>query len=569
MNRFPFLFVITVAGLTFSAVDQSAGQIADFTVYAGAPARSIDVTTAFPDPGVTDAVRMTTVLGNIDIELFGQQTPITVTNFLKYVDQGRYFVFDPTANQTASSFVHRSVPGFVIQGGGYIGTVNPSPTPGSVNNEPQPTQVLPFAAIQNEPVFSNTRGTIAMAKLANNPNSATSEWFINLADNGGSPNNLDTQNGGFTVFGKVVNNGMTAVDAIAALPRLLSSAPFDSLPLRNYTQGNPVKVANFVSIPTFTHIVPLTAMSDNGNVSVAVSGSRVLVSGKNVGTSHVTVTTKDLDGKTASQMFTVTVIAAPGRLVNLSTRMQVGTGDNALIAGFIVRGSGSKRLAVRAIGPSTGLPNPVVNPTLELHDANGTIATNDDWGSAGNKQDVIDVGLAPNSPNESVILTTVPSDTNGLAYTAVMRGASNSTGLGVVEVYDLDSGPGPTLLNISTRGQVGTDPNALIGGFILGGTESKNMLVRAIGPSLTPFGISNALTDPTLELHDGNGGLVDSNDDWVNSPQKTQIQNSGLAPGNAKESAILQLLQPGGYTAIVRGTNSGTGVGSVEVYQLP
>jgi hypothetical protein len=166
-------------------------------------------------------------------------------------------------------------------------------------------------------------------------------------------------------------------------------------------------------------------------------------------------------------------------------------------------------------------------------------------------------------------LTTVPSDTNGIAYSAVMRGAFNSTGLGVVEVYDLDSGPGSTLLNISTRGQVGTDPNALIGGFTLGGTESKNILVRAIGPSLTAFGVPGALTDPTLELHNGNGDLIDSNDDWGNSPQKNQIQSSGLAPGNAKESAVLQLLPAGGYTAIVRGANSGTGVGSVEVYQLP
>jgi hypothetical protein len=125
------------------------------------------------------------------------------------------------------------------------------------------------------------------------------------------------------------------------------------------------------------------------------------------------------------------------------------------------------------------------------------------------------------------------------------------------------------LLNISTRGQVGTDPNALIGGITLGGTESKNILVRAIGPSLTPFGIANALSDPILELHDGNGGLLDSNDDWMNSPQKTDIQNSGLAPSNAKESALLHLLPTGAYTAIVRGTNGGTGVGSVEFYQLP
>src|SRR4051812_42365372 len=189
MNRLPLLFAASLALFTGSAV----AQIADFTVYAGAAAHSVDVTTAFSDPGVTDAVRMTTVLGNIDIELFGKDKPITVANFLKYVDQNRYFFFDSTANQTASTFVHRSVPGFVIQGGGYLGTVNPSPTPGSANNDAQPTQVLTFPAIQNEPGISNKRGTIAMAQSSGNPNSATSQWFINLADNGGPPTNLDIQ----------------------------------------------------------------------------------------------------------------------------------------------------------------------------------------------------------------------------------------------------------------------------------------------------------------------------------------------------------------------------------------
>ena len=575
MNR-TLLFAASLGLLAFSATAQNvppvvSSQIADFTEYAGAPANSIDLSTAFSDPDVSNAVRLTTVLGNIDIALFGQQKPITVANFLKYVDQGRYFLFDPTANQTASVFVHRSVSGFVIQAGGYIGTVNPSPTPGSANNSIQPTQVLAFGPIQNEPGISNKRGTIAMAKLSGDPNSATSEWFINLADNGGSPNNLDTQNGGFTVFGKVVNNGMSVVDSIAAVPRFNGGAPFDSLPLRNYTSPNPVKVPNLVSIPSIDRISPLSfsAQSDNGNVSVPISGTKLLVAGSTVGTAHVTVTATDFDGGTVSQMFTVNVVTAPGRPVNLATRMQVGTGDNALIAGFIMRGSAAKRLAVRAMGPSTGLPGAIVNPTLELHDSSGAmIASNDDWQNNANKQDIIDAGLAPNSPNESVILTTVPSNTNGVAYTAVMRGANNTTGLGVVEVYDLDSGPGSTLLNISTRGQVGTDPNALIGGFTMGGSDSKSILVRAIGPSLTAFGIANALSDPILELRNSNGGLVDSNDDWGTSPQKTQIQNSGLAPSNAKESAVLQTLPAGAYTAIVRGTNSGTGVGSVEIYQL-
>lgn len=585
MNRIPLLFACALGALTLSAAAQNtppvvASQIADFTEYAGAPARSIDLITAFADSDVSDAVRLTTVLGNIDIALFGQQKPITVSNFLKYVDQNRYFLLDPTTNQIASSFVHRSIASFIIQGGGFIGTVAPSPTPGSPADSAKPTQVLAFAPIQNEPGLSNQRGTIAMAQNGSDANSATSQWFINLADNGGPPNNLDIRYtppmgspaGPYTVFGRVVNNTMATVDSIAALPRYNAGAPFDSLPLRNYTQGNFVRVPNLVSVPAIAHISPLTfsAMSDTGNVSVAVSGTKLLVTGNSVGTAHVTVTATDLDGAQVSQMFTVNVIAAPGRLVNLSTRMQVGTGDNALIAGFIMSGVAPKRLAIRAIGPSSGLSDVVVNPTLELHDGSGaTIATNDNWGDAANNQDVSDVGLAPGSSQESVILTTAPSDASGAAYTAIMRGANNSTGLGVVEVYDLDSGPGSTFLNISTRGQVGTDPNALIGGFILGGADSKQILVRAIGPSLTGFGVPGALADPTLELRNAQGGLIDSNDDWMDSPQKTQIQNSGLAPANTKESAVVQTLTAGQYTAVVHGANGGTGVGSVEVYQLP
>jgi cyclophilin family peptidyl-prolyl cis-trans isomerase len=579
MNRISLLSAFAFGTFAFSAAAQNmppvvTSQVADFTEYAGAPPQSIELATAFSDPDVSDAVRLTTVLGNIDIALFGQQKPITVTNFLKYVDQGLLFKPDPTTNQIASSFVHRSVPGFVIQGGGFIGTVDPSAATNPGKDNAQPTQVLSLGPIQNEPGLSNTRGTIAMAQNGTDANSATSQWFINLANNGGAPNNLDIRfnnAGPYTVFGRVVHNGMTVADAIASLPRVNAGAPFDQLPVRNYTSGS-IKVANLVSIPGVTRLSPLTytAMSDNGSVSVALNGTKLLVTGNSVGTAHVTVTATDLDNGQVSQMFTVNVVAAPGRPVNLSTRMQVGTGDNALIAGFIMSGTGSKRLAIRALGPSTGLGGALTNPTLELHDSSGaTLATNDNWGDAANHQDVSDLGLAPGSPTESVILTTVPSNTSGAAYTAITRGAGNTTGLGVVEVYDLDSGPGSTLLNISTRGQVGTDPNALIGGFILGGTESKTILVRAIGPSLTPFGVPNALTDPTLDFFNSQGTPIDSNNDWVDSPQKSQIQNSGLAPTNTKESAIVQLLPAGAYTAVVHGVNGGTGIGSVEVYQLP
>src|SRR5438067_2744219 len=560
---------------TFTAFTQNTppvvtSQIADFTEYAAAPARSLDLTTAFADSDVSAAVRMTTVLGTMGFELFGQTKPITVANFLKYVDQGHYFITGSPTQQLASSFIHRSVTGFVIQGGGYIGTVDPA-DPNKQNVKP--TQVLPFAAIQHEPGISNKRGTIAMAKLAGDPNSATCEWFVNLADNGGAPNNLDTQNGGFTGFGRVANNGMSVADAIAALPDYNAGSPFDSLPLRNYTSPNPVKVQNLVSVPTIARISPLnfSAISDNtAAVDVVVSGTKLLVSGKQIGTAHITVTATDLDGAMVSQQFTVNVVAAPGRLVQLSTRMQVGTGDNALIGGFIMRGPSPKRLMIRGIGPSSGLNGALADPTLELHDGTGAvIASNDNWGDATNKQDIIDTGIAPTSPNESAILITVASDPNNANYTAIVRGVNNTTGLGLVEVYYLDSGPGSTLLNISTRGQVNVDPNALIAGFFVGGTDSKNILVRAIGPSLPPATVPNPLADPILELRNGNGTLIDQNDDWGTSQNKTAIQNSGVAPTNPKESAVLQTLAAGPYTAIVRGVNNGTGVGSVEVYQLP
>lgn len=549
-------------------------QIADFTEYAGAPQRSIDLTTAFADSDVSAAVRLSTVSGEIDLALFGPQKPITVANFLNYVDQGRYFIIDPTNGQLASSFVHRSVPGFIIQGGGYLGTVNPSPSPAPPT---QPTAVLPFPAIQNEPGISNKRGTIAMAQVGSDANSATSQWFINLADNGGAPHNLDIRSnnaGPYTVFGKVVHNTMNAVDLIAGLPLYNggTGGPFESLPVRNYTSPNPLVVANFISIPAISRIPTLTFSVSSNNAAVAdatVSGTKLLVAGHQVGSATLTVTATDFDGATVSQNFTVNVVAAPGRLIQLSTRMLVGTGDNSLIGGFIMSGPSPKRLMIRAIGPSSGLAGALADPVLELHDHTGAlIASNNNWGDAANRQDIVDTTIAPASPNESAILTTLPSDPSFVAYTAVVRGTNNTTGIGLVEIYDLDSGPGSTLLNISTRGRVELDPNALIGGFFLGGTESKRVLVRGIGPSLAGV-VPDFLADPILELHDGNGALLDSNDDWGSSPDQAEIQASGAAPTNSKESAVIKTLPTGPFTAIVRGVNNTTGVGSVELYQLP
>ena len=256
------------------------------------------------------------------------------------------------------------------------------------------------------------------------------------------------------------------------------------------------------------------------------------------------------------------------RLANISTRLQVGVGDDVLIGGFIVRGSPAKRIMIRAIGPSlssSGITNALADPVLELHDQTGAvIATDDDWGDNANQQEIIDTGIAPASPKESVILARLPSDDNGVAYTAVLRGAGDTTGVGLLEVYDLDRGLGPKVLNISTRGRVDVGDNVMIGGLIVAGQGSQRVLIRAIGPSL-PLG--GKLADPTLELHDGNGGLLDVNNNW-RSDHEAEISATGLAPTNDLESAIIANLPPANYTAIVRGLGNTTGVAVVEAYAL-
>lgn len=541
--------------------------IAAFTEFAGAPARSIDLTTTFSDPDASNAVQMAVLLpsstGFFNIALDGQHKPITVANFLNYVNSGRYFTIDPTTHGLASSFIHRSISNFVVQGGGFIGTVSPAQPSLAL-----PTPVPTFSPIQNEPGISNKTGTIAMAKLDGKPNSATSQWFINLANNGGPPANLDTTNGGFTVFGHVTGVGMTVVNAIAAVPIFNIGSPFDSLPLRNYTSGQFIKVSNLVSVAGITVISPLTftASSDHPTVATAtISGKNLLVAPLQPGTAHIMAKATDLDGANVSQTFTVTVMTGPARLANISTRAQVGTGGNVLIGGFVVSGSNSKRILARGIGPSLvphGVTNALSDPTLAILAQNGALLfSNDNWTTAPNKQEITDTGRAPSSSQEPAILTTLAPG----KYTAIVSGVGSTTGVALVEVYDQDSGPGSLLTNLSTRGQVGTGANVMIGGVIV--TDDKTVLVRALGPTLTQFGLANVLADPALELHNAQGALVDSNDNWQTSPQKTQIQATGFAPPNPAEPALYVPLSAGNYTAIVHGVGPApTGTALVEVY---
>lgn len=271
--------------------------------------------------------------------------------------------------------------------------------------------------------------------------------------------------------------------------------------------------------------------------------------------------------------FTAEFAPAPvARLANISTRVQVGGGDDAVIGGFIVSGAAKKRVMIRGIGPSlvtNSVANALPDPILDLHDSAGAlVGSNDDWGDNANAQEIIDTTIAPNSPKESVILTRLPSNDSGIGYTAVLRGATEAAGVALVEVYDLDGGLGSAVLNVSTRGHVDTGENVMIGGFILGGNESKKIIVRAIGPSLANSGVVKPLNDTVLELHNGNGDAIESNNDWKDK-QQTEIQNTGIPPTDDRESAIVAVLPSGSYTAIVRGANGSTGVALVEAYQLP
>jgi hypothetical protein len=253
-----------------------------------------------------------------------------------------------------------------------------------------------------------------------------------------------------------------------------------------------------------------------------------------------------------------------GQPLNIATRMSVQAGDNVLIAGFIVTGpSGStKKVLIRGLGPSLaqfGVPNTLSDPLLELHKSDGTV-TNDNWQQGDTSQ--IPSGFAPSDPREAVIVATLAPGN----YSAVVKGAHGETGVGIAELYDLDSASPAKLANISTRGFINTGDDAMIGGFIVGGTEPAKILVRAIGPTLTDFGVQGALADPTLELHDSNGMTI-SNDDWRET-QESEIIATTIPPNKDREPAILATLVPGNYTAVVRGKNNTTGVGLVEAYNL-
>jgi len=257
--------------------------------------------------------------------------------------------------------------------------------------------------------------------------------------------------------------------------------------------------------------------------------------------------------------------AGAGRLLNIATRLRVGAGENVLIGGFIITGTDPKKVIIRGIGPSLAqfFNGTLDDPTLQLFQGNTPLASNNDWRES--EAEVTATGIPPSHDKESAIVRTLAPG----SYTAILGGNGGSTGIGVVEVYDLDQNANSKLANIASRGFVDIGDNVMIGGLIVGPADgaSAKVVVRAMGPSLESFGIAGALQDPTLDLVNSNGVVLRANNNWQDS-QQAEIEATGLQPGDIRESTLIEMLAPGNYTAIVRGAGNTTGVGLVEVYNL-
>jgi uncharacterized protein YkwD len=318
---------------------------------------------------------------------------------------------------------------------------------------------------------------------------------------------------------------------------------------------------------TGSNFFAVTTASGGYSVPVPGNGSyTVTFSGGAIGTVQRNVSIAGL--LNAKVDFVAPVASLPTVLANISTRLRVETGgdDNALIGGFIVTGTQPKKVIIRAVGPSLTLPGKMADPTLELRDASKQLDSNDDWMLSPNKQAIIDSGIPPTNDKESAIVATLPA--NNAQYTAIVRGAGNTNGIAVVQVYDLDRSANSKLANISTRGLVQSGDNVLFAGTIVLGQTSQKIIIRAIGPSLN---IAGKLADPTLELVDANGAQLAFNDNWRTGGQETEIIATTVAPTNNAESAIIYNLpaNQANYTAIVRGAGGSGGIAVVDMFALP
>ena len=408
------------------------------------------------------------------------------------------------------------------------------------------------------------------------PNQDSGLANISTRGNVGTVN--DIMIGGFIVDGgggadAIIVRGLGPSLAALGIPNVLINP---QLELRNSNGGLIRSNNNWMDDPAQAALISAAGLAPGNTLEAAIVESlspgtyTALLSGRAnlTGIGLVEVYDHVTFGPTPTPSPTSTPAPKPSQITNLSTRMMVQSGDGVAIAGFIISGIGAGEFLLRGIGPSLsgfGVPNALPDPVLQLHGGNAAPVTNDNWRDT--QEDwIIGTGRAPSNDLESAIYE---GDLGGGVYTAILAGNDAATGVGLVEIYDLSKNSNARLANISTRANVGTGDDVVIAGFILGdgGGGANAIILRGLGPSLTQFGVPNALADPKLELRNSQGALIASDDNWMDDPnQAAIISEAGLAPTNNLESAIAATLMPGPYTALLSGVNNGTGIGLVEVY---
>jgi hypothetical protein len=410
----------------------------------------------------------------------------------------------------------------------------------------------------------------------------SSDAFVTKLATDGQSLIYSTYLGGSGTDGSIVNG--LAVDAFgnAYVASGTSSTDFPTKNALQSTLNGPTDIFVTKLSADGQSLIYSTYLGGSGSDGSLVTGlaldaaGAVYISSTSSSTDFPTKNPLQANNHGGNDAVIVKIADSAAQMLNISTRMEVLGGDQVLIAGFIVTGNDPKNVIIRGIGPSlNGVGVALSDPTLELHQGRTTLATNDNWkvsDQTGQSQeaDIRATTIPPANDLESALVATLAPGN----YTAILAGRNGGTGVGLVEVYDLAQAANSKLANISSRGFVDTGDNVMIGGFIVGGgtggsTSTAKVIMRALGPSLP---VAGALSDPTLELRDGSGTLISSNDNWKTRPdgssQQAEIEATTIPPTNNLESAVVATLVPGNYTAIVRGNGNTTGVGLVEVYHL-
>lgn len=651
-----------------------AGAAIPAQILAGGTAASVDLRAHFTLPNVTGQIaQFDTVLGKVNVELRADAAPQHVANFLAYVQAGAY----------AGTFFHRSAAleagGIsIVQGGGFRSSANTD-----ISEVPR------FNPVPLEYNLPNARGTLAAARTSD-LNSATSQWYFNVRDNSTT---LGSNNGGgYTVFGRVIGNGMMVIDAIAAQSVVNAGSPFNELPVRNLT-GTSVTAANLIMVNAVTQaavypgsggtsVLSFSATSSNAAVvGAAVSGSTLTLTPGTAGTASVTITATDSHGSTAVQSVVVTVTGAgasrapqitaqppaqirlvtgtgntlalavtatgtpapvyqwrrdkvdlpgqrsptlvltrateaqagaytclvsnsegsvesqpavvafiaatpadTGRLINLSILSPIAAKET-MTMGTVLGGGGAsvtKALLARAAGPALTqlgvtdvLPDPQM--ALLLAGSGNTVASNNDWGgTTALREAFAQVGaFAYASASSKDAALYQPALAPG-GYTVELSDTGTGAGFAIAELYDSTPAAAftastPRLINVSVRKQIPAD-TTLTAGFVIGGKTAKTVLVRAIGPTLAGFGVTETMADPRLALFDSASAKIAENDNWGGDAAiaSTAAAVGAFPLGNpaSSDAVLLVTLAPGSYSVQVSGKTGG-GSALVEVYEVP